>query len=65
MNSTAVLFFFLSLAPFHLLTVGVEGGGCTWSQSDTHDTRYDSSGRGIGPSQRSLTTHQQMQINNM
>jgi hypothetical protein len=29
---------FLSLAPLYLFTVGVEGGGCTWSQSLTHKT---------------------------
>jgi hypothetical protein len=27
---------------------------CTWSHSDTHHSRYESSGRGIGSSQRPL-----------
>jgi hypothetical protein len=52
--------FFLSFlvlpSSTYLLTAGVEGFcDFIWSHSDTHHIRWDSSGRGIGPSQRTLS----------
>jgi len=34
--------------------LGVEGYYCIWSHSRTHYTRWNSSGRGTDPSQRTL-----------
>jgi hypothetical protein len=55
--STILVSFFLSFLPsysdIYLLTVDAEGYCCNWAHSMTH-TRQDSSGRGIGPSQRPL-----------
>ena len=52
LTSVAKLSFFLSYSDlFYLLLVGVQVYCCTWSHSVAH-TRQDSSGRGIGPSQR-------------
>jgi hypothetical protein len=46
---------FRSPSLFYLFTAGVEVVFIfTWSHSDTHHSRQDSSGRGIGPSQRPL-----------
>ena len=48
-------FFFLSLDPFYLVIVGVKGNCCLPDhiQWQIH-TRYSSSGRGVGPSERTL-----------
>jgi hypothetical protein len=46
--------FFLILSSFNLLIVRVEGYCFTRLHSSTRHTQYDSSGRGIGPSQRPL-----------
>jgi len=47
--------FLFTLLSFYLLVVRVEGYSCTLSHSKTHShTWQDSSGQGIGPSQRLL-----------
>jgi len=44
--------FTFSLTSFYSLIVGVEDYSCTWLYSATHNTLYESPGRGIDPSQR-------------
>ena len=51
--SCAFSFFISQSEPFYLLSVAVEGYYDTRSHSMTHN-RQDSSGRGLGPSQRPL-----------
>ena len=57
------LSFFLVLTFVHLFIVDVQGYNCTPSHSVTNThTRWNSPGRGIGLSQRRLTTHNSHKI---